>query len=117
MTAQVPARGEIILIDFEPNAGQEIGKRRPAIVMSHKQYNRRVGLVVVCPVTTKVSGYPFEVSIHSSKIAGAALADRFQTFDWRARNSQRVDRVTESVLSEILGKFTALVGPLSDALQ
>lgn len=110
MTAHLPNRGEIILIDFEPSAGKESGKRRPAVVMSHKTYNRKVGLVVVCPITTKVSGYPFEVDLQAKGIVGAALADRFHTFDWRARNAQRVDRVSESVLAEILGKFLALVG-------
>lgn len=111
MTAQLPDRGEIILIDFEPSAGKEIGKRRPAVVMSHKTYNRKVGLVVVCPITTKVRGYPFEVDLKAKSIVGAALADRFHTFDWRARNAQRADRVGETALAEILGKFLALVGP------
>ncbi len=111
MTAHLPDRGEIILIDFEPSAGKEIGKRRPAVVMSHKTYNRKVGLVDVCPITRKVKGYPFEVDLQSSKIVGAALADRFHTFDWRARNAQRADRISESVLAEIVAKFLALVGP------
>ncbi|MDR3414826.1 MAG: type II toxin-antitoxin system PemK/MazF family toxin [Nevskia sp.] len=109
MTAHVPDRGQIVAIDFEPQAGSEIGKRRPALVMSPKSYNRLTGLVLVCPITTKPRDYPFEVRIQTAKTIGAALADRFHSFDWRARRCSLIEKAPGGFLEEVRAKFLTLI--------
>ena len=60
-----PHRGDVIWIDMQPQAGHEQSGRRPAIVLSPKSYNSKVGLALLCPITNQIKGYPFEVIIPS----------------------------------------------------
>ena len=79
--AYVPDRGDAVWLDFDPQAGHEQAGRRPAIVLSPAGYNRKVGLAIFCPVTTRIKGYPFEVVIPEGlKISGAILADQVKNF-------------------------------------
>jgi mRNA interferase MazF len=110
--AHIPDRGQIVLIDFDPQAGTEIGKRRPALVMSPKAYNRLTGLVLVCPITTKPRDNPFEVRIQSGKTVGAALSDRLHSFDWRARRCELLEKAPPGFHEEVRSKFRTLIDDL-----
>lgn len=110
MTAHCPDRGQIVVIDFMPSSGREIGKRRPALVMSPKAYNRKVGLVMVCPITTKISGYPFEVSLSTKRTVGAILTDRVMSFDWRARKCSLVENCPAKEYAQAKEKLAAVLG-------
>ena len=109
MTAHMPDRGQIVVMDFDPQAGTEIGKRRPALVISPKAYNRKTGFVLVCPITTKPRGNPFEVPVHSSRTVGAVLADRIRSFDWRARRSALVEKCPAGILDEVRARIFPLI--------
>lgn len=105
-----PDRGDIVWITLSPQAGHEQAGRRPALVLSPFSYNQRVGLAVVCPVTSHVKGYPFEVVLPSGgTVQGVILADQLKSLDWRARRSEFAERVTPEVLSEVLAKVATLV--------
>jgi mRNA interferase MazF len=97
------------VINFDPQAGSEIGKRRPALVMSPKAYNRATGLVLVCPITTKVKDYPFEVRIKTAKTVGAALSDRLHSFDWRARQCSLIEKAPPGLFEEVRSRFQTLL--------
>jgi len=107
--AYVPDAGEIVWINFDPQAGHEQAKHRPAVVLSPANYNAKAGLLLCCPVTTSIKGYPFEVRL-SGQPASVALADQVKSFDWRARKARRKDRASPSELAEIRGKLHALIG-------
>lgn len=109
MTPHVPDRGQIIVINFDPQAGTEIGKRRPALVISPKAYNRRTGLVLVCPITTKPRGNPFEVTLNTKKTVGAVLSDRLRSFDWRARRAALVEKASDETLDEVRARLLPLI--------
>jgi len=81
----VPARGDIVWIDFSLTLGHEQGGRRPALVLSRGSYNRPSRLMVACPITTKVKNYPFEVPIKAGRIDGVVLADQVKNLDWSVR--------------------------------
>lgn len=88
-----PKRGDLIWLNFNPQSGREQAGRRPALVLSAGRYNRKVGLAVVCPVTSKVKGYPFEVELPTGmKVQGVALADQVRSLDWKARGRIRLPR-------------------------
>jgi len=87
MTGYVPERGEIVWLEFDPQAGHEQAGRRPALVISPKDYNAKVGLALVCPITSKIKGYPFEVVLPPGLITGAVLSDQVSSLDWRVRNA------------------------------
>ncbi|MBD2773537.1 endoribonuclease MazF [Iningainema sp. BLCCT55] len=85
----MPQQGDIIWINFTPQTGREQAGRRPALVISPTRYNRKVGLALVCPITTKVKGYPFEVPIPEGLVvSGVVLADQVKSFDWQARQAE-----------------------------
>ncbi len=110
----VPERGEIIWLEFNPQAGHEQAGRRPALVVSPGSYNRKVGRALFCPVTSQVKGYPFEVVLPPGlEVQGAILSDQVKSLDWRVRRARRIGRIPPSVLDEAVGRILALVDPES----
>ena len=106
----VPDRGDIISINLNPQAGHEQSGRRPAVVLSPASYNGKVGLVLLCPVTSKIKGYPFEVLIpDGNAVRGAALADQVKSLDWRIRKTEQISSLPDDVIHEILGKLRTLL--------
>lgn len=101
--AYVPDAGDIVWLQFTPQAGH-----RPALVLSPARYNR-IGLMLCCPLTTRIKGYPFEVAIADDP-PGVALADQIKSLDWKAREARHKGRVTIEELSEVRAKATALIG-------
>lgn len=112
----VPERGDIVWLHFDPQAGHEQAGRRPALVVSPRSYNRRVGLALFCPITSQVKGYPFEVVLpHGFAVRGAVLSDQLKSLDWRARLAKRIERLPADVMEEAAGKILALVDPVGEA--
>lgn len=105
-----PERGDIVWINFSPTEGHEQAGHRPALVLSPSSYNARSGLMLCCPVTSKVKSYPFVVPIIGNPdVAGVALADQLRTLDWRARNATKKGRVSGQTLAQVLAKAGALL--------
>lgn len=107
-----PERGEVVWLHFTPQSGSEQAGQRPALVVSPKSYNRRVGLALVCPITTQVKGYPFEVVLPSRlKARGAVLCDQLKSLDWRARAASPFDVVPGETMEQVTAKILVLVAP------
>ena len=105
-----PRRGDVVWLAFDPQAGHEQSGDRPALTLSPETYNRKVGLALICPLSTKEKGYPFEVVIPpGSKASGVVLADQVKSLDWRARRSRFFCRVPDATLAEVLGKIETLL--------
>ncbi len=112
MAAYVPARGELIWLQFNPQAGHKQAGHCPAVVISPSSYNRRVGWALCCPVTSQVKGYPFEVLLPQGLgVEGAILSDQIKSLDWRVRKARRIGNLPADVLQETVGKILALVDP------
>jgi mRNA interferase MazF len=106
----VPARGDVIWITFSPQAGHEQAGRRPALVLSPSSYNGKVGLVILCPVTSQIKGYPFEVAIPlGSKLEGVILADQVKSLDWRVRKVEFICKLPRETTNEVLDRLGALL--------
>lgn len=111
MAAFVPGRGDLIWLTFDPQAGHEQAGRRPALVLSPRAYNQRSGLALVCPITSHVKGYPFEVLVEEPcGIAGAILADQIRNVDWKARRAERIGSLSAAAWDEVLGRVAPLLG-------
>jgi mRNA interferase MazF len=106
--AYIPDRGHVIWIDFDPQAGREQARHRPALVLSPKAYNRKTSLCVLCPMTSHAKGYPFEVMV-PGKEPSVVLADQVKSLDWRARKAKKKAVVDDEVLDEVVGKLSALI--------
>lgn len=107
---EAPRRGDVVWVSLNPQAGHEQTGRRPALVLSPVEYNKRVGLALMCPVTSRVKGYPFEVPLPGNlEISGVILADQVRSLDWKVRDAEHVCTVPHSVMKEVLGKLHALL--------
>ena len=108
--SDVPERGDLVWLTFHPQAGHEQAGRRPAVVLSPAAYNAKVGLALLCPITNRIKGYPFEVVIPEGlPVHGAVLADQVKSLDWRARRAERMGSVPSQLVSEILDKLGVLL--------
>jgi mRNA interferase MazF len=107
----VPDTGDLIWLDFNPQTGREQAGRRPAVVLSPRAYNHKSKLAIVCPITSQVKGYPFEVSVPEGlPIGGVILADHLKSLDWRVRRAERAGRLPRHALEEILLRLGPLLG-------
>ena len=105
----VPERADLVWIHLNPQAGHEQAGRRPAMVLSPRAYNDRVGLALFCPITSEIKGYPFEVLLPPGRIRGVVLADQVKSLDWRARQAERAGGAPDAVVAEVLMKLAALL--------
>lgn len=106
----VPERGHLVWLSFNPQKGHEQAGHRPAVVISPKNYNQKVGFGLFCPITSRVKGYPFEIIIPEGlQISGAILTDQVKSLDWKARNAQYIDKLPDNLLQEVQHKIKLLV--------
>lgn len=106
----VPDRGDLVWIQYNPQSGHEQAGRRPAVVLSPAEYNGRAGLALLCPVTSRTKGYPFEVPLPAgASIEGVVLSDQVKSLDWRARRVERAGHAGHAVVQEVLGKLLTLL--------
>ena len=106
----VPDRGDIVWLQFDPQAGHEQAGLRPALVVSPRAYNSKVGLALMCPITSKAKGYPFEVMLPADlKISGVVLADQIKSLDWQARRAAFACKAPAGVVAEVLSRIRVLI--------
>jgi mRNA interferase MazF len=108
-SSYIPERGDIILVNFNPQQGREQAHKRPAVVLSPKSYNTKASLVLVCPITSHVKGYPFEVAVDTEKVDGVILTDQVRSLDWKARQVRFISRLKPGVLTEVIEHVVQLV--------
>lgn len=106
----VPERGEIVWISLHPTRGHEQCGRRPALIVSPQAYNGKVGLALVCPITSKTKGYPFEVPIPDGlPVRGVVLSDQVKSLDWRARDAERACALPSDSTIAVIERLQRLV--------
>lgn len=107
-----PQRGDVVWITMPSNAGHEHSGRRPALVLSPSSYNGKVGLAIMCPITSRVKGYPFEVAIPEGlPVQGVILSDQAKSLDWRSRDAEFACGLPAGCVTEVLQKLQRLVAP------
>ncbi len=108
--AYIPARGDVVWLNFNPQAGHEQAGRRPAVVLSPRAYNQTVGLAIFCPITTRQKDYPFEVALPDSlAVSGVILADQVKSLDWRVRQTEFIASLPRNLVDDVLQKLGVLL--------
>jgi mRNA interferase MazF len=105
----IPERGDIVWLDFNPQLGHEQRGRRPALTLSFRAYNEKIGLALFCPITSKVKGYPFEVELELKKIKGSVLSDQIKSLDWRERNIEFIEKIGDKKMEEVIEKIEVII--------
>jgi mRNA interferase MazF len=109
--AYIPQRGDVVWITLNPQAGHEQAGRRPALILSPAAYNSKVGLALLCPITSQVKGYPFEVIVPGGlSVSGAILSDQVKSLDWKTRQAEWVCQLPPETVEEVLQKLHTLIG-------
>ncbi|MBI4309888.1 MAG: endoribonuclease MazF [Candidatus Omnitrophica bacterium] len=110
MARYVPDQGDLVWVSFNPQAGHEQAGLRPALVVSPGVYNSKAGLALMCPITSQVKGYPFEVQLPlTSSVRGVVLSDQIKSLDWHARKTKFIERLPAVVTREVLAKVEAIL--------
>jgi mRNA interferase MazF len=108
--AYIPDSGDIVWITFNPQAGHEQAGRRPALVLSPRAYNGKVGLAILCPITSQIKGYPFEVIIPDGlEVSGAILSDQVKSLDWKIRKAEFSCKLPSTTFNEVVQKLSTLI--------
>jgi mRNA interferase MazF len=107
--AYIPDRGDIVWLNFTPQAGHEQQGLRPAIIISPKLYNKKTNLALCCPITSNQKGYPFEVQVSGKKIDGVILSDHIKNLDWKARKVKFIEKASFLALNECIEKLSVLI--------
>jgi mRNA interferase MazF len=108
--AWIPDRGDAIWLDFHPQAGREQAGRRPAVVLSPAAYNAKSGLALVCPVTSRAKGYPFETRLPGGlAVQGVILSDHLRSLDWQSRHAKFICHLPDEVVEDVGAKIVALI--------
>jgi mRNA interferase MazF len=106
----VPKAGDIIWLDFDPQAGRKQAKRRPALLVTDQSYNRASGLVVVCPLTSRRKPYPFALPATIDKVEGSVLVDHLKSMDWTARKATFHSKADPALLTKVRAYLGVLLG-------
>ena len=105
----IPDRGDLVWIGLTPHVVHEQAGQRPALVVSPASYNGKVGLAMLCPITSRVKGNPFEVTLpDDAPVSGVVLADQVKSLDWKALRTELVAAAPDSVVAEVLAKLAPL---------
>ena len=106
----VPKPGDVVWLEFDPQIGHEQKGVRPALVLSPADYNAKTGIMVGCPITNQIKGYPFEVVIQNNQaVTGAVLSDQVKSLDWQARNAKYKGAISVDQLQAVRGRIKALL--------
>lgn len=110
MAAFIPQRNDIIWLDFEPVKGKEIGKLRPALVLSSKEYNQKTGLLICCPISTSIRGGVTEVPVNNLDKPSVVAASLIQTLSWKDRSAKKIVQAESGVMENVLLRLIPLIG-------
>lgn len=105
----IPKRGDLVWLNFNPQAGKEQANKRPALVLSPAEYNRKTGLALMCPMTSKIKEYPFEVGVKAKKFKGVILSDQIRNLDWKVRQAHFVEKLPKNKVKDIQNKIISLL--------
>lgn len=110
MSKYIPDRFDIIFLDFDPNKGKEIGKYRPALVLSSEDYNRKTGLLICCPISTSIRGHVSEVLIEGLDKPSVIASSIIQTLSWKDRKPKFIKKAGYEVFEAVLQRLLPLIG-------
>lgn len=108
--AYIPDREDIVWLDFDPTTGKEIGKYRPALILSYKAYNKATGLVICSPVSTSIRGGNLEVSVTNLDKDSVVVSGIVQTMSWRDRKAKFITKAEQHLIDEVFSRFLPLIG-------
>jgi len=110
--AYVPDRGDLVWLEFTPQSGIHQAGKHPDLIMSPKAYNIKVGLALVCPVTSRIKNYPFEVRLPDDlEVDDVVLSDQLKSLDWRARKARLIDLAPASLVQQVILRSLPLLVP------
>lgn len=97
----IPDRGDVVWINFNPQVGCEQAGKRLAVILSPKEYNQKTNLALMCPITSQIKNYPFEIIIKEKNVKGVVISDQVRSLDWKIRRVSFIQKISLSIIKEI----------------
>lgn len=110
MVKYIPDQGDIVTLDFDPQSGHEQKGRRPAVIVSNKIFNSRLGLAFACPITSTRRGFPFHIEISTSKISGFIMTEQMKSIDYNAREIKFVEKIDSEIFDDAISIIESIIG-------
>ncbi|WP_419768825.1 type II toxin-antitoxin system PemK/MazF family toxin [Arcobacter sp.] len=105
----IPQKGDLVLLNFDPQTGHEQKGRRPALVVSNSSFNKKLGLTIVCPITNTDRNFPFHIKLNATNLTGFIMTEQIKSIDYNARKIKFVEKVDEKVLNKVLGITKSII--------
>ena len=106
----IPERYDVVFLDFEPTKGKEIGKYKPALVLSSKEYNKKTGLLICCPISTSIRGHLSEVAVPGLDKPSVVASTIIQTLSWQGRKAKYITKVNNEIFGDVLQRLLPIIG-------
>jgi mRNA interferase MazF len=107
--AYLPEAGDLVWINFDPQAGREQTKNRPALVMTGSDFNSATGLLVVCPVTRTERPWRTRVALAGTATSGFVMIEQLKSIDWRARGAAFIERVPTPLFNDVKSRIATML--------
>ena len=106
----IPDRNDLVWLDYEPQKGKEIGEYRPTLVLSSREYCKKTGLLICCPISTSIRGHQTEVAVNNLEKSSVVATSIIQTLDWKERKAKFIKKAPKGVMTEVLFRILPLIG-------
>jgi mRNA interferase MazF len=110
VSSYIPDYGDIVWLVLEPRVGHEQSGRRPAIVISERRLSEHTSLAVMCPITSRIKGLPFEIELEKTETKGAALPIHVKSIDWSARKAKFIEKAPRTITDKVAESVGAIIG-------
>ena len=105
----IPKKGDLVILNFDPQAGHEQKGRRPALIISNEAFNKTLGLAIACPITNTDRNFPFHVKVESENLTGFIMTEQIKSIDFGARKLKFVETLDEETLNKVLGITKSII--------
>jgi mRNA interferase MazF len=102
-------QGDIVIADFDPQAGHEQKGRRPALVVSNNLYNRISSLTMVCPITNTDRNHPFHIKLYGTNTTGVIMCDQARMLDLASRNAEYKEKAPSELILEAVDIISGFI--------
>jgi mRNA interferase MazF len=105
----LPEQGDLAWINFDPQAGREQAKNRPALIVTASDFNAATGLPVVCPVNRAERPWRTRIPPVGTTTSGFIMIEQLKSLDWRARGAAFIERVPEALFEDVKSGITTML--------
>jgi mRNA interferase MazF len=107
--AYLPEAGDLVWINFDPQAGREQAKNRPALVITGAEFNAATGLLMACPVTGTERPWRTRIALLGTATSGFVMIEQVKSIDWRARGAAFIEHAPRPLFEDVKSRIATML--------